>query len=276
MTLNMKNNLSQNFLMVILLFMSPITVYASQVYNFVGSDYEVRDLMDISSHEVWTNPNLGPGPSVIGLSQTASLTFTSALAPNTTTFIHAESGGYEFLGSTKGGLDAYNAASFIAITSDINQYVFGSAGGNILIQRYSALDGNVTTDANGNISAWILQFKLFDNPFSGGGFIIDTVNKTIDSQPGIIDAVLDISSNPASSATISNIVALNGVADTNNYIFNGADTLFDDPGSFQERYYTTQPGSFVPVNPVPEPSVLGLLIISLYKWRRLNQKSNLN
>jgi hypothetical protein len=262
------SNSCRHSLIPIGLLIGALPAQASMTYNFQSAPISVG-----ASHQEWGTEVQTVGPFNIGDPQTASLTFESPLAANSNIQISAESGGFDFVGSpTQGGLLAYSAPGFpIPITSDINRYLTGDPiGDQLSIDRYSSLEGSVTTDDKGNISTWALNFILYDDPIGDEhGFIIDRATNTIDQTPGITDALLAISSNAPSSQVIPNVVALNGEAYDQNdhtFTFDGADTVFLDPGNFQVRFYTAQPGVMVTI---PEPETWGMMLagLGLLGWR---------
>src|SRR5688500_42568 len=166
---------SRNFLMTVGLLAGSVPVQASVVYEFKSAPVAVGWVQNGSQYEVKTTPGFFPGGSVnIGDPLTASVTFASPLAPNSTIQLASESGGFDFVGRpNRGNVEAYSAGvSLYPITNDINEYLSGSAGSVSSYDRYSSLDGQVTTDATGNISEWNLDFTLYDNG-SGGGFLLD-------------------------------------------------------------------------------------------------------
>src|SRR5688500_13091064 len=138
-------------------------------YNITTQPVYVGEVLTSSGNEVQTNPGVlnfsNSPPVLIGSSLTATLTFASPLASNSITPVHLESGGFNLQGATQGDLQSYSAGiSIYPITSDINTYLTGSDGGTVFnYSRYSAVDGQVTTDASGHISAWNLNFLLYDD-----------------------------------------------------------------------------------------------------------------
>lgn len=276
---NVRNNICKKLLIAIGLLMATLPVQASVVYNFTSAPISVRALLDPAGNEVQTI-----GPFDIGDPQTASLTFESPLAPNSRTQLSSESGGFDFIGEpNQGGLTGYSAPGFpIPITSDIRPYTASDDGTMLSVFRYSSLEGDVTTDERGNISSWDLAFTLFDrpslDPTDPGGFVIDRDMNTMTPIGGNVDALLSISSDPAEPLTITDVVALNGVdarrdvngdgiPDPISYDFDQRDSAFRDPGfGYQVTFYTEQPGSFEPINQVPSPGTLPLLMLPLVGW----------
>jgi hypothetical protein len=270
------DNTGRSFLVAIgLLLIGSLPAQASMTYNFTTQPVYVGEVLTASGNEVQTNPGVlnfpNSPPVLIGSPLTASLTFASPLASNSITPVHLESGGFNLQGATQGDLQSYSAGiSIYPITSDINTYLTGSDGGTVFnYSRYSAVDGQVTTDASGHISAWNLNFLLYDDG-NGGGISLDQSTNPptiLNGFPFDIDAVLSISSNPASPVTFTNVIALNGVANTNDFHFNGADMAFVDQGNARFNYYMT--------SPVPEPETWGMLIAGLgilgWRMRRLKK-----
>jgi hypothetical protein len=259
---------------------------AAVTYEYRGRPIFVGEADTGAGSYVQTTPGLlkdsffPPAPPIsIGSPIPATFSFASPLAPSSTIPFHLESGGFNFLGPTTGGLQAYSTgilksvAEYGRITSDINTYLVGSPVNNFYeYYRYSALDGHVTTDASGNISAWDLTFTLYDDP--NGGILIDknTNPPTAHSWAGGSfafqpDAVLHISSDPASFHQITNVVSLNQMPHTGPYDFFGADWAQENPGAnLHYRYYTEQPGSIVLV-PEPESWAMMMAGLGFLGWR---------
>ncbi len=258
-------------LLIAALLTNALPVQATVVYHFTSAPIYADIQQNTTNYEIFTNPGTGyNGLMPVGTPLTASLSFASALAPNTNTQLSAEVGGYDFFGGpNQGGVEAYftQTGANYAVTNDINQYLDPGAPAPLIhLLRYSELTGNVSTDANGNISAWNLNFNLYTN---GGGFYIDTVANTINNNGGFVDTALTISSNAATPKVISNVVRLNGVDNTSDFAFNGADTVFTDSGNVQLRSWTQEPGSWQPVNTVPTPDSFVLLLLSTLLSGRL-------
>jgi hypothetical protein len=218
-----------------------------------------------------------PPPIIIGSPISATFSFASPLAANSTIPLHLESGGYNFLEATQGGLTGYSTdiltSTNYRITNNIDAYLAGSAGDTFDYYRYSALDGQVTTDASGNISAWDLQFTLYDDGDGTGIRIDKTTNEFTNWSGGGFgfqpDAILNISSSPASSQSIDNVVELDEApySGPDPYTFSGSDWSQANPGGEQHfRYYTAEPGSIVLV-PEPETWAMMLVGLSLLGWR---------
>jgi hypothetical protein len=284
---NISNNTCRTFLVIIGTLIGSLSVHASTTYNFTSAPVYLGELLNSGQNEVQTAPGLLQSPNspltsppiYIGSPITAYLSFTSPLAPNSTTPIHLESGGFNLLGPTKGGLDGYWAGgSIVPISNDINQYVAGSSVDTVKYDHYSAVDGQVTTDASGKISAWTLDYTLYGGDSST--FLTIDKSTNLPTPPNVFpfsqeDATVSISSNPASPVTFSNVVALNGEPHTGDLTFNGADTAFVDQGSVQFRYYTQEAGTFLPVVPEPETWAMMLIGLSLLGWRVRRLKNSL-
>lgn len=263
------------------LLLGVLPVQAATTYNFTSGPIYVGELQDTGQNKVQTDPGLLQYPSplgspgvYIGSPLSASLSFGSPLAPNSVTPLHAESGGLSLLAPAKGGVQGYSADAgyIVPITSDIKQYLAGTAGNISTYNHYSTVDGQITTDASGSISAWNLSFVL-----QGGNDVLGLDNST--SPPTLLNgfptfhqqAVLNISSNPASPMIFSNVVALNGLPHTDDFPFNGADTAFVDQGGVQFRYYSQVTGT------VPEPETWAMMLagLGLLGWQRRRLKSSL-
>ena len=284
---NKSNNICRTLLVITGTLIGSLSAQASTTYNFISAPVYLGELQNSGQNEVQTNPGLLQSPNssltsppiYIGSPITAYLSFTSPLAPNSTTPIHLESGGFNLLGPTKGGLEGYWAGgSMVPISNDINNYVAGSSVDTVKYDHYSAVDGQVTTDANGKISAWTLGYTLY----GGDSSTFLTVDKStnLPTPPNVFpfsqqDATVSISSNPASPVTLSNVVALNGEPHTGNFSFNGSDTAFVDQGSVQFRYYTQEAGTFVSAVPEPETWAMMLIGLSLLGWRARRLKKSL-
>jgi hypothetical protein len=146
---------SRNFLMTVGLLAGSVPVQASVVYEFTSAPVAVGWVQNGSQYEVKTTPGFFPGGAVrIGDPLTASLTFASPLAANSTIQISAENGEFDLIGRpNQGNVEDYSTqVSSYPITSDIEQYASGSGGTFTTYDRYSSLDGHVKTDAVGNIS----------------------------------------------------------------------------------------------------------------------------
>lgn len=258
------------------LLMGSIPAYAITTYQFETSPVSVG--VGVDQNAITDTPGsfvTRESPIRIGDKLSASLTFASPLAPSHTTHLSAESGGFDLIGNngpTQGNVEAYSTSVVYLhpITSDLNQYhPFGSS----LYDRYSTLDGDVTTDASGKISAWDLTFTLL-KANGGAPFGISTNPPGfVGDPPSQVSAYLHINSNPNSHTTIHNVSSINEVSQApgTNYSFNGKDTAFLDsafPGVGQYRFYTT--------SPIPEPSTWALMIAGLgllggWQQRRLRR-----
>ncbi|PTR13634.1 putative secreted protein with PEP-CTERM sorting signal [Nitrosospira sp. Nsp2] len=279
---NISNNTCRTFLVIVGTLIGSLSAQASTTYNFTSAPVYLGELQNSGKNEVQTTPGLLQSPNspltsppiYIGSPITAYLSFTSPLAPNSTTPIHLESGGFNLLGATKGGVEGYWAGgSIVPISNDINNYVAGSSADAVKYDHYSAVDGQVTTDASGQISAWTLNYTLY----GGDSSTFLTVDKStnLPTPPNVFpfsqeDATVSISSNPASSVSLPNVVTFDGQPYSGSFTFNGADTAFIDQGSVQFRYYTQEAGTFLPVLPaVPEPETWAMMLagLSLLGWR---------
>ena len=127
---NKSNNICRTFLVITGTLIGSLSAQASTTYNFISAPVYLGELQNSGQNEVQTNPGLLQSPNspltsppiYIGSPITAYLSFTSPLAPNSTTPIHLESGGFNLLGPTKGGLEGYWAGgSMVPISNDINQ-----------------------------------------------------------------------------------------------------------------------------------------------------------
>ncbi len=248
-----------------------LPAYAAVVYNFTSAPFGVGV---INGNEATDTPGarlpLNVSPYNIGDTRGASLSFANPLSANSTTRISAENGGYDLIGtSNSGGLESYSASSDrgIPITSDISEYTSGSIPNIIILTRYSSVEGEVTTDANGKISAWNLLFSLYDNP--GGGYELDTSANTLTGSGFNVDAQLYISSSAPRPETLY-LIALNEASTSTPYTFNSADTSFADPGGAQIRYYSSQPGSWT--SPVPVPAAVWLFGSALAGFIGFNRR----
>jgi len=244
--------------------MSTLPVQASVIYEFttapISAGVELFRTTGESAVQTVRTGYFEFGPLPVGVPQTASLTFASPLAPSSVIPISAESGGYDFVGRpNEGGLEAYSALVFERqITSNIDEYFIRPLGGWLYYDGYSALEGEVTTDASRNIVNWDLRFHLYNSNFQihPEGAIEPLPVFHTDS-----DWLVEISSNPASPQTITNVVRLNGVDNTDNFSFNRADTVFIGGGpDVHYTYYTDQLGSVVLV---PEPETYAMLLAGL-------------
>jgi hypothetical protein len=262
-----KNSILHSFWLAGMAMGFSIQSEAVVVYNFQSSPIIVETEQDGNNYQVNTNNGSGfPLLPPIGSVLSASLSFANPLAANASITLSAESGGFDIYannGASQGGVLAFTAPALFpySITSDINAYKTGESPDSIAYNRYASLGGSIQTDGTGNISTWDLSFTLLD--FSGDPLIFDKNTNTFNSPSASTDAAFDISSNPAQPVTISNVVALNGVANTNNYNFNGADVGFADPGNVQNRYWTGAPGSWQAVNPIPAPNILFIALAAL-------------
>ena len=155
-------------------------------------------------------------------------------------------------------------------------YEAGSAGNDTQYIRYSAVDGHVTTDANGSISAWKVDFTLYDDG-NGGGI---TLHKEDTQPPTIVggfpfaqDSMLSISSDPIGPMTITGDKFLNGKPYSPNFNFNATDMAFEDRGSLLFKFYTEQPGSFTSTIPEPETWAMMMVGLGLLGWQTRRRKN---
>ena len=181
---NILDNTCRNFLVAIVLLIGTLPAQANMTYNFTTNPVFVGEAKTTLGEEVQTNPGVlnfpNSPPVLIGSPLNASLTFASPLASSSITSVHLESGGFNLQGATQGGLQSYSAGiSLFPITSNIDTYLTGSAGTVFNYSRYSAVDGQVTTNASGHISAWNLNFILYDDG-NGGGI---TLNQSTNPRP---------------------------------------------------------------------------------------------
>lgn len=216
-------------------------------------------------------PFLLNGMSAVGNTlSSASLTFANALAPNSTTQIHDESGGFSLFGAITGGLTAYSS-SFGGITSNLNLYQVGAGANDILYSDYTTLDGSVKTDSNGKIVDWNLNFQEYTPQGGIGFFDLNTSTNTLTL--GVTDnptsLMLSGSQGPTIPINISKIVDLNGYIQNppiqNNYSGHDFGTL--DFGLGPEDAYTASAGSFSSTQTVSEPSSLLLMLATLLSWK---------
>src|SRR5512134_1618353 len=125
---NISNNTYRTFLVIVGTLIASLSAQASTTYNFTSAPVYLGELQNSGQNEVQTTAGLLQSPNSpltsppiwIGSPITAYLSFTSPLAANSTTPVHLESGGFNLLGPTKGGLEGYWAGgSTVPITSDI-------------------------------------------------------------------------------------------------------------------------------------------------------------
>lgn len=134
------------------LLMAVSSVQAATRYSFTSAPF-TTSLLDLDftplSNDVVFNKNTADNASnPIGNTISAHLTFSSDLAPDTTTFFNTDSA----------ILVGYGAGSpffpgFEFISDDPNSYSVGS-------DRFGTANGNVTTDLLGNIVDWDVGFQL--------------------------------------------------------------------------------------------------------------------
>jgi hypothetical protein len=254
---------------------------ASVVYTYTSSPYTVGRDYD-GQNAVQTYPPSNPFPT--DNKAVASITFAAPLATNATIPVHAESGGYGAIAPNTSGLLDFGVSGFPSgitpglsgITSDINAWATGPAvSGALNILRYAVLDGSINTDASGTILAWDLQFKLFE--LGANSFVwVDPGAKPVNFPPlsiSNLDMGFFTSSAAPTSQTINNVIALNGVGNTSNYIFNAADQAFLDPGPVQHYRYTNTVGSWInPVVNAPTPATLPLISLAITALAMVRQR----
>jgi hypothetical protein len=113
---------------------------------------------------------------------------------------------------------------------------------------------------------------LYDDGRGGGITIDKTTNMAKDSTGNPFefrpDAILNISSSPASSQSFDNVVELNGkpYSGPDPYPFSGRDWAQENRVGENFTYYTAQPGSIVLV-PEPETWAMMLVGLSLLGWK---------
>ncbi len=209
------------FLVAIGLLIGSVPAKASVTYEFTSKPIFVGAAISgqTGQTEVQANPGVLQSsfafpPVSIGSPVTFSFTLASPLAPNSITPLHLESSQFKCLGPTQGGLQGYSAAgiSSTPITNNITTYQTGWDGGTVFdYKRYSALNGQVTTDGSGHISAWNLNFVLYDDGRGGGIRLDQSTNPPtiLNGFPFDQNALLSISSNPASPKSFTNVVSLN-------------------------------------------------------------------
>jgi hypothetical protein len=253
------------------IFGTSLPTVANVVYQYAEVAPTVSQLSDDSgSVEVATNGSFFP----IGISGwSASLTFASALAPNSTFDLHSESGDFGLLGAAQGGVLHYSGIGLpLGIVDDINAYALGPAVDGVLnINNYSALNGSVTTDAAGNISAWRLTYTLYDNlgenPGDPGFVWVGPGPKPADfpdASPGQVGMQILLSSDPTDT-TIFGVNAFNGATldPSEDKGFTTYDDAFLNPGALQIHFFTEQSGEFV-IQQAPTPGTLALVLAGVF------------
>ncbi len=257
-----------------LLLTTPITTQAVAIYEFTSAPFAVT-LDNSFGLVVADDPGFFSSP--FGTTPvTATLEFDSPLAPNTTTTIQTETGNLGIVfPSPSGNVVAYETGllSSLPITSDIMEYSTGSAVDGVLnILALSSLQGSVTTDTLGNISAWDLAFRLTTDV--GDGFVwVGPGSKPPgfpDASFGLLDQQILISSDSPFSTTLMPDI-LNGAPTSDPFTFDSADTAFFDPGPSQINLHTSQPGSFAETV-IPVPAALPLFGFSLAGLGFFNRK----
>lgn len=258
---------------------------AATTYNFTSAPFTTY-LIGSEAYDT-----SGTNAFALGDTINTSLTFTTELAPNTTTLFHAESGshqyGFDFFETPDtGGLENYFAQSIfsssINMTSDIFYYATGpEVGGTLHIQFYSTVSGEVTTDSNGNISDWDLTYQLFGGDSSAGFVWVgeESENPGLPSPDNQNKGFLHIKSDFPVENTFTPI-AINNEGNTagEEFTYLQGDEAFGHAGI--QYLYTSEKGSFAPVNTntVPEPTSLMLLLFAGLSWlpiKHLKQKRKL-
>jgi hypothetical protein len=251
---------------------------ASVVYTYTSSPYAVGIELRQGATEVQTYPPSNPFPT--GNNSVASITFAAPLATNSTIPIHAESGGYGHFAPNTSGLLDFGVSGFPnpGITSDINAFATGPAVNSALpIFRYAVLDGSINTDASGAILNWDLQFKLLKLDTNTVNSVWVGPGPKPAGFPNLGTSNLGLGFITRSAApisqTITNVVALNGVANTNNYTFNAADDDFLDTGPVQLHPYTNTVGSWTnPVVNAPTPATLPMVSLAITALAMVRQR----
>jgi hypothetical protein len=93
---NKTNNICRTFLVLTGTLLGSLSAQASTTYNFISAPVYLGELQNSGQNEIQTNPGLLQSPNspltsppiYIGSPITAYLSFTSPLAPNSTTPIH--------------------------------------------------------------------------------------------------------------------------------------------------------------------------------------------
>jgi hypothetical protein len=218
----------------------------------------------------------GGGTGVVGYRNTtppfagsanAQIEFANALAPNSTTVFRSELGGYDLLGAPNtGGVLSYSSPSVASfgVSSDITPYLVGEDALTVRVFRYSTLEGSLTTDALGNITAWDVQFLLYE--LSGGSaFLWKGPSPPPSDFPALSISSLDMATflNSASTAFNINVGVLDGVVGDTTLSATVFDRVFGDPGPVQLTRFTTAAGTWSSnaTNNVPVPLSATLLLI---------------
>lgn len=178
------------------------------------------------------------------------------------------------LKSEAGGVVHFSGGAFSkSISDNINFYAPPDAAmnGDLTITEYGVLDGEVTTDASGNITAWILEYTLRD--FNGQVWV--GPNRPADFMVGAPENV-KIKISFLSLATLNTIPPNNVLLDrapiNNAFSFTSYDVALIDAGQARNEYFATDAGNLTRIAEVPEPHTLALFLAALLV---LLPKSNL-
>jgi hypothetical protein len=268
--------------LAILILSASFAARANVIYQYTSAPAGVSQDLENGRTVVATDPNLIDGTfgAPFGGRWTASLTFASALVPNSTTPLHAESGDLGLTGiSAKGGVLHYLGTGLgnnLKIVDDISEYgPDGPLAGTLLILNYSELGGNVTTDAAGNISAWDLSYTLHRVTAPGGqvnfgGLVwVGPDPKPVgfeDPSLSNVEMLLGLSS-ASSLRTIfaDNLNNVEKVPALQND-FTVYDDAFWDRGISQVHFFTEGAGSFTTIQQAPSPGTLALLAAAALAW----------
>jgi hypothetical protein len=204
-------------------------------------------------------------PQPVSLS--ATLELANALAANSATTVSAETGGFNFAGGADaGGVLGFSTGGFASpgMTSNLNAYVVGSSPNTVRINRYATLDGTLTTDAIGNVSAWDLRYVLRE--ISGGsGEIWTGPGPQPANFPTLSLSNTDMFTNLSSASRLLNInvFVLDGVQATATLNATVFDEGFGDPGPIQLHRFNTARGVWsAPDTPgLPVPGAIWLSLV---------------
>jgi hypothetical protein len=256
-----------------------IAAHANVIYQYTSALTTVSQDLNNPETIVATDRSLIDGTFGAPFSGrwTASLTFASALAPSSTTALHAESGRLGLGQAETGGVLHYLGTGLgndLKIVDDIYEYKVGDPlEGTLDILNYSELHGNVTTDAAGNISAWNLSYMLHRVNDGFGGRVWVGPDQKPDGFPdpslSNLEMGLFLSSEPFEKS-ISEIDFLNGVFQsppTAIPAFDAYDDAFwDRNGPTQVHFFTGERGSFTTIQQAPIPGTLALLVAATLAW----------